>query len=152
MKRFILIIALAIICSVTAMAQDPVASHTSTGRDRHDIFALFIVPDVSYNPFDQSLLVTNIEGNCQFYITNISTEDIIYYNIISEDTEFYLSGFEAGTYRITIVTPFGVPYRWKLDMASGRIITEGMSGISPNSRSNSSIMDWILNTLYEYDY
>ena len=150
MKRFILIIALAIICSVTAMAQDPTTNHQSTGRDRLDMATMFKAPSVSYDAMDRSLIVENINGTCQLYISNISTEDIVLYTPVSEDTEIFLSGIEVGTYKITIVTPLGVSYRWKLDMTSERIIPEGMSGISPNSRSNSTLIDWILNTLNDY--
>ena len=77
MKRIYIITILAVICGMTAMAQNrPDMAHQNTGRDRGG-FAFHAIPIITYNDYLQQLtIVSNNVDAFELTITSVATHEI----------------------------------------------------------------------------
>ena len=116
MKRFYIITILAIVCSLTAMAQNrPGMAHQTAGGNRNDIMTSLSIPSVSLS--DNVLTVTNISGYWTVWITDeFGSICMSPRSFEGEDTVeigFFLSN--DVTYTIYISTSAGNTYTWCIE-------------------------------------
>ena len=81
MKRLYIITILAIICSMSAMAQNsPGMAHQNNGKDRWQIKGSFSRPSIQYDVIngEKILTVLNASGTCSLWINEYSTENIVF--------------------------------------------------------------------------
>lgn len=139
MKRFLIISIILSICGLAAMAQDPVSSHQSTGRDRYEVFSNTRQPSVSYDAGSEKITVSNVSGQYHAVVTFISTQAVIIDTVIDgQDDEIDLTGQEDGKYMLALTGLNGVTYRWTIDRG-GNNQAEPYWNNGSSSRLNGSI-------------
>lgn len=116
MKRFYIITILAIICSLTAMAQNrPGMAHQTNGGNRNNIATNLSMPSVTLS--GSELTVTNITGFWTMWITDelgmICMSPRSFEGEISEDINFYASNDVK--YTLYITTSAGNTYTWFIE-------------------------------------
>lgn len=146
MKRLYIITILAIICSMSAMAQNsPGMAHQNNGKDRWQIKGSFSRPSIQYDVIngEKILTVLNASGTCSLWINEYSTENIVFgpESVDGEYDEVNISCLETGKYTVCLRTSIGNIFRWVLDMKTARII-DGLSVVPNNPNStNGGIWD-----------
>ena len=126
MKRFYIITILAIICSLTAMAQNrPGMAHQTTGRDRDQFMTSLLIPSVSLS--DNQLTVTDISGFWTVWITDefgsICMSPRSFEGENTVDIGFYPSN--DVTYVLYISTSAGNTYSWSIERGFVNMIQFG---------------------------
>lgn len=126
MKRFYIITILAIICSLTAMAQNrPGMAHQTPGRDRDQFMTSLLIPSVSLS--DNQLTVTDISGFWTVWITDefgsICMSPRSFEGENTVDIGFYPSN--DVTYVLYISTSAGNTYSWSIERGFVNMIQFG---------------------------
>lgn len=137
MKRFYIITILAIVCSLTAMAQNrPGMAHQTTGRDRDQFMTSLLIPSVSLS--DNQLSVTDISGFWTVWITDefgsICMSPRSFEGENTVDIGSYVSN--DVTYVLYILTSAGNTYTWSIESGS---ITTTQFGEKPANHMDSSM-------------
>ena len=101
MKRLFIISIILSICGIVAMAQDPVSSHQSTGRDRLDVLTDLRQPTVSYD--DGKILISNGSGQYHAVLTSMTTQLVeIDMTIDGAEGEIDITDLEDGKYMLAL--------------------------------------------------
>jgi hypothetical protein len=147
MKRLFIISIILSICGIVAMAQDPVSSHQSTGRDRLDYMTDFRQPTVSYD--DGMIIISNGNGLYHAVLTSLTTQFVVIDMIIDGDEgEIDIAFLEDGKYMLALTGSAGITYRWTID--KGGIIQIDPYGFGVSPQSGVSNRNGIWHRFYEY--
>ena len=147
MKRLFIISIILSICGIVAMAQDPVSSHQSTGRDRLDVFTDLRQPTVNYD--DGKLLISNGTGQYHAVITSLTTQFVVIdMTIDGAEGEIDIAYLEDGKYMLALTGNAGITYRWTID--KGGIIQIDPYGFGISPLSGTTNRDGIWHRFYEY--
>ena len=147
MKRLFIISIILSICGIVAMAQDPVSSHQSTGRDRLDYMTDFRQPTVSYD--DGMIIISNGNGLYHDVLTSLTTQFVVIDMIIDGDEgEIDIAYLEDGKYMLALTGNAGITYRWTID--KGGIIQIDPYGFGISPQSGVSNRNGIWHRFYEY--
>lgn len=147
MKRLFIISIILSICGIVAMAQDPVSSHQSTGRDRLDVLTDLRQPTVSYD--DGKILISNGSGQYHAVLTSMTTQLVeIDMTIDGAEGEIDITDLEDGKYMLALTGSAGITYRWMID--KGGIIQIDPYGFGISPQSGTTNRDGIWHRFYEY--
>lgn len=116
MKRFYIITILAIVCSLTAMAQNrPGMAHQTTGRDRDQFMTSLLIPSVSLS--DNQLTVTDISGFWTVWITDEFGSICMSPRSFEGENTVDIGFFPSNdvTYTLYISTSAGNTYTWCIE-------------------------------------
>ena len=113
MKRIYIITILAVICGLTAVAQNrPDMAHQNTGRDREG-FVIHAIPVITYNDYSQQLSIAC--DNVNFFeltITSMATHEVVYQEIFEGSSATINVSFleNNGVYLIEYLDSEGTTY------------------------------------------
>lgn len=124
MKRYYIITILAVICGMTAMAQNnPGMAHHTTGKDRGGILSLYDQPSLVYD--DVTNLIAVYGNGSDFYdviIIATSSQQVVLTTVIDGTYDIIdASIMSSGTYNIELTSSHGNIYRWTFN--------QGLEGI-----------------------
>lgn len=133
MKRFLFITILAVICGLSAMAQDKsVVTHQTTGgRDRYDVFDnLTITPQLEYNADEKEIYVTCGDGICYDVVvaTQQAQQPVFMTTVCGPYDSFNVAMLASGKYTITL-TSGSIQKIWTFDPATGFEISNMSDGM-----------------------
>ena len=121
MKRIFIIIAIAITCGLTAMAQDnPVSNHSCSGED-HEVIGIErgnvrVGITLTYNADIQCIFVNGLKDQLNYMVTiqSMTTLNEWNDNVTKFDNVINVSYLEAGKYRIILESSEGATYTYLL--------------------------------------
>ena len=116
MKRFYIITILAVICGLTAMAQNrPDNAHQTNGKDRIENKFFADRPSLVYDNVTNQIIV---EGNDSEYydVVITSAEQVVFTTVINGEYDIIDASFmTTGTYVVSLTSSRGNTYRWIFD-------------------------------------
>ena len=138
MKRFYIITILAVICGMTAMAQNnPGMAHQTTGRDRIEKKLFADKPSLVYD--DVTNLITVYGSESEYYdvtITSASSQQLVLVTVIDGTFDIIdASIMSSGTYYIELTSSHGNIYQWTFN--------QGLEGIGMPGKSLDKIDDFM---------
>lgn len=122
MKRVYIITILAVICGMTAMAQNrPDNAHQTNGKDRIENRFFADQPTLVYDNETNQIIVYG--NDSEFYdVVITSAEQVVLITIINGEYDIIdASCMSSGTYVVSLTSSRGNTYRWNFD--------QGLQGI-----------------------
>ena len=136
MKRFYIITILAIICSLSAMAQNrPDMAHQTPGRDRDQFKATLSMPYVTLS--NNYITVTGISGYWTMWMTDVSANMYMAPESFEGELEHYQISVDVPEdikYYLFITTSSGNTYKWSVFRGYTNLI---VGGEMPSSNTDS---------------
>lgn len=135
MKRIYIISILTVICSLTAMAQEPDKAHKTTGRDRQ------CEPCEVTLVFDKNKNVIEVYSyDSDYYdvtFTPSTSQDVVIEcRIIGEHNLIDVSNLSSGTYIIILTSSHGNTYRWTFEHSFFQEILRREDTLNENIEQN----------------